>query len=327
MNEPKKAGHTANREIAALLAGRDALVEWLCARAGVSRWGVPRERFAEALARSAAKHFAGKIPSAEQMEDYFHGLHLEELALACACAEGREAAWEHFVSGYRSGLRAAAAAIVGRTAHSAEACELADTLFAELYGLDRRGRGRDSLFCYYHGRSKLSTWLRAVLAQRHVDAIRSGRRFEPLEEGESGKHASGTTDASPPPLLDPDRPRYLALLQQAFAIALGRLEVRDRQRLSLYYIEGQTLAQIGNRLGEHESSVSRNLDRIRKELRGEVEGLLRRGEGPVDGSPARPGLSDAQIALCFEYALQDGSLDLGKALGPLRDVSGKRSKS
>ena len=49
------------------------------------------------------------------------------------------------------------------SASAPEAEELADSLFAELYGLSAEKRG--SLLRYFHGRSSLKTWLRAVLAQ------------------------------------------------------------------------------------------------------------------------------------------------------------------
>src|SRR5713226_2107978 len=60
--------------------------------------------------------------------------------------------------------------------------DLADSLYAELFGLRSGGDTRQSLFRYFHGRSSLTTWLRAVLAQRHVDRIRAQRRVEPLPE-------------------------------------------------------------------------------------------------------------------------------------------------
>src|SRR2546430_9339638 len=43
---------------------------------------------------------------------------------------------------------------------------------------------RSSLFNHFHGRSKLSTWLRAVLAQRYVDVLREEKRLESLEDEE-----------------------------------------------------------------------------------------------------------------------------------------------
>src|SRR3989454_11934702 len=97
-----------------LLAGREALIESLHAVAQASRWHLPLPPFAEALARSARKRFCGGAPAAKQIEDYLASLHLEDLALACACAEGIEAAWEYFVKTYRGYLRASAGARLGR---------------------------------------------------------------------------------------------------------------------------------------------------------------------------------------------------------------------
>jgi len=128
-----------------------------------------------------------------------------------------------------------------------------------------------------HGRSSLKTWLRAVLAQRHIDAIRAGRRFEEL--GEDDTQDSRQVAPSGPPLHpdDPHRERYLALFGRALSAALAELELPQRERLRLYYSEEKTLAEIGRLFGEHESSVSRHLDRVRRDLRGAVETILRRG--------------------------------------------------
>ena len=49
------------------------------------------------------------------------------------------------------------------------------------------------------------------------------------------------------------------------------LPPRERLRLGCYYAEGLTLAQTGRLLGEHESSVSRQLARTRKTIRREIE--------------------------------------------------------
>jgi len=241
-------------------------------------------------------------------------LHLEDLALATACADGGDAGWEHFFSTYRAYLRAAAAAILRCKAGSAEACDLADSLFSELYGL-AAGKGVErSLFRYFHGRSSLKTWLRAVLAQRHIDSIRAGRRFEELAGDETGD----TRQSRPlgPETLpgDPHRERYVAAFARALQTALERLEPREKERLRLYYAEEKTLAEIGRLLGEHESSVSRHLDRVRRDLRLAVEDILRRGLGAANGFAAQPGLSDAEITLCLEYSAGDSPIDLDKLL-------------
>jgi RNA polymerase sigma-70 factor (ECF subfamily) len=274
-------------------------------QAGAARWSVPEKSFAAALERSAAKACPEGAHDAARLERYLRALHLEDLALACACADGIEAAWDHFVLEYRPVLyRAADALDPGGGAR-----EQADAIYADLFGLSERDGERRSLFRYFHGRSSLSTWLRAVLAQRHVDRIRSNRRVAPLDDDESVSTAvSGARTA------DPDAPRFLALIRQALVSCLTSLPDRDRLRLGFYYRENLTLAETGRLLGEHEATASRQLARTRKVIRGEVEKHLRQ----------RHGLGDAEIARCFECTIDDpGPLDLGEMLSRARDANAK----
>jgi len=296
------------------LAASPATLEGLFAQSKAGRWGLSRERFAASLERSAEKRIASGNLAPGKLDEYLSALHLEDLALAAACMENCEHAWEHFVSAYRPYLRAAAAAVLRCSSASPEACELADSLFAELYGLADGARRERSLFRYFHGRSSLKTWLRAVLAQRHIDAIRAGRRFEALEEDDAKPSANKIPKAASVQPSDPYRERYVSLFIRALQAALTALDPRDEQRLRLYYAKEQTLAEIGRQLAEHESSVSRNLDRIRLALRRAVEETLRNGCPAVNGFAAELGLSDAQISLCFEYASADAAFDVEKLL-------------
>ena len=66
--------------------------------------------------------------------------------------------------------------------HRVDRAILPTRCYGELFGLDVRDGERRSHFRYFHGRSSLSTWLRAVLSQRHVDRLRSTRRQDPLPE-------------------------------------------------------------------------------------------------------------------------------------------------
>ena len=282
------------------------LVKWLHAKAGASRWSVTRERFAVVLRHSAKKRFGAAMPSASEMAAYLESLHVEDLALACACEDGCEPAWEFFFKSYREALYSAARAVMGGArANEAQARELADSLYADLFGTEREGGGRRSLFEYFHGRSKISTWLRAVLAQRHIDALRACRRTESLDDPEHGPdgHAAlrtgGTLGA-----VDPDREHAVASMQAAMTAALAALPARDRLRLALYYVQDLTLAQIGKLLGEHEATASRHLERTRKELRRRVEEILREQNR----------LSDAQVRQCFAYALEEWPFDLTAVL-------------
>jgi RNA polymerase sigma factor (sigma-70 family) len=246
---------------------------------------------------------------------------LKDLALACACAAGYSAAWDYFVSSFRAYLRSAAGALLRCPAESPAACELADSLFSDLYGLSESSNRR-SLFQYFHGRSSLKTWLRAVLAQRHIDAIRASRRFTGIEGTDGDATRSGPRPALAPQTKpdgdgsphDPHRTELVALFHRTLEVALGLLAPRDKERLRLYYAAEQTLAEIGRKFGEHESSVSRNLERTRRELRQQVEQALRKGVSSLDGHLTAVGLSDAQIALCFEYASEEAPIDLDKLL-------------
>jgi RNA polymerase sigma-70 factor (ECF subfamily) len=270
--------------------------------AQASRWGVSERSLAAALERSAAKAFADGAPDSKRLERYLTGLHVEDLALACACADGIEAAWDHFVLEYRPVLyRAADALDPGGGAR-----EQADSIYADLFGLREQNGERRSLFRYFHGRSSLSTWLRAVLAQRQVDRIRSERRLAPLDESLPSVIAAAPSD--------PDTQRFAALIGHALRCSLTSLPDRDRLRLGCYYREGMTLAETGRLLGEHEATVSRQLARTRRVIREEVERSLRRDHG----------LNDVQIARCFECTIVDpGPLDLREMLSHSRRSLGE----
>ncbi len=289
----------------------------LQAEAMCARWGLSQEAFAEGLRRSAGKRFGGEQPDPSEVEAYLKSLHLEDLALACACGEGNEKAWEFFIAHFRQGLRHAASAMLrasGR-ADDARAEELADSLYAELYGVRSSGDGRrKSLFEYFHGRSKLSTWLRAVLAQKQVDMFRTSGRTVSLEgemEREAPRELASCTESVP---ADPDREMFIGRFDRALSGALASLVPRERMILACYYVDQLTLAEIGRLLREHESTVSRQLERMRRALREGVTQALLRDMPACNGRAAEPALDAAQVELAFEYALQDWPFDLSQAL-------------
>jgi RNA polymerase sigma-70 factor (ECF subfamily) len=302
---------------AEFLAAHTALLKSLYARAKAGNWEIPSEEFAAALHRSAARHFGAGQATPQALEEYLGALHLEDLALACALRRASEPAWERFVSDYRPILRAAARAIVGAGAED-RAHELADSLYAELYGLDRSGGERQSsLFDYFHGRSKLSTWLRSVLAQRYVDGLRASQRLQPLEEENNGRWELGLQrSTAESEKIDPDRARLLPLLADAVSEALAASPAPDRLLLMLYYVQGVTLAQIARMRNVHEATISRRLQSIRGELRERIELMLATGRTANNGRAAANGLSTEEIRLCMSYALEDWPFDLAPTLMP-----------
>ena len=175
---PSDRPPTPLRDAAALLANLQPRLDALYSESRALAWSVSRQQFLAALERSVQRRFTDCSLTQAGLAEYLETLHLEDLALACGCMLGSEAAWEYFVRAYRPYLRASAGAI---TRNSMAGTDLADSLFAELYGLVDGKRGEASLFRYFHGRSSLRTWLRTVLAQRHVNQLRQTRRWQPLE--------------------------------------------------------------------------------------------------------------------------------------------------
>lgn len=247
-------------------------VDRLFAAADAGRWGVSRDRFLDAVRLAVTK----LAPQGGAAADAAAAtLHAADLALALGCADGDDAAWEHFVLTYRPELyraaRAMTDAVTGR--------ELADSLYADLFGLVERDGVRRSLFRYYHGRAKLSTWLRSVLAQRHVDLVRAQRRMTSLDDPEH----PGDTTLPPRPAVDPMRAASMRVAAEAVSAALLVIEGDARVRLAYYYAHGLTLAQAGRLFGESEATASRKLERARKALRGAIEtALTARGLTPGD---------------------------------------------
>ena len=102
-----------------------------------------------------------------------------ELCLAIACEKGDESAWRAFDSEYRHIMQGAARAL---TKDEAEAEDLIQFVFGELYGVRLDGDRRLSKLAHYAGRGSLGGWLRAVIYQAFIDrkrqnlAVRAGRR-------------------------------------------------------------------------------------------------------------------------------------------------------
>ena len=276
------------------------VVERLYRDSGASRWDVTRDAFAGAVGASVEHRFRGESPDAATVDAFLATLHAADLGLACACRAGHEAAWEHFMRELRPPMYAAARAMVG----DEQARELVEPLFAELFGLTERDGERRSLLVYYHGRSRLSTWLRTVLAQRHVDAARARAKVVPLadEADEGGPPGALVRASAAPP--DPDRTRFVSLAQEALDASVAALDAEDRLRLRLYYGQGVRLARIGAMLGEHEATASRKLDRARRQIRESVRHFL-----------SARGLDEVAVDECLAHAAAAPELDAGSLLG------------
>lgn len=237
---------------------------------GAARFGITPGVFQSWAGGAVARYGAGW--SEREQKELAAGLHVEELVLARACAEGNEDAWRELMARFGAQMHRAAAQM---TREEAAGRELADSLWAELYGRENREGRRVSRLESYMGRGSLGGWLRTVLAQRHVDRCRAQRNDASLEEQmEAGVAFAAPAEAE---AAAPD-----ARLNAAVSAALQELGSEERFLLAAYYLDGQKLAAIGRQLGVHESTVSRKLEKVTSGLRKRVrkrlmaEGIERR---------------------------------------------------
>jgi RNA polymerase sigma-70 factor (ECF subfamily) len=234
-------------------------------------WGLTRDEFDEIVADAGAfRNFGlevGVSPTRQQRADYLRGLRLDDLVLARACAAGNERAWEHFIAQHRQPLIRAAIAITGSETLGRD---LADQLYAELFGLDTREGERRCPLLSYRGRGSLMGWLRTTLAQRHVDHYRRSRRLQPLDDSMDEVVAPASDAPQQPPEAE------LSQLQQAIELAFQERDAEERFLLAAYYLDGQTLLQIARVLCVHEATVSRKLRRATEDTRKQVLRNLQR---------------------------------------------------
>ena len=196
----------------------------------------------------------------EQQAAFFGSLRMADLVLARACASGNERAWERFIALYRQSLLRAGVAI---TNSDTLGREVADGLYAELYGLTVREGERRCPLDSYSGRGSLIGWLRTTLAQRHVDRHRRTYREQPLDE--IGEKATPDVDSA-------TAPDSTVLSQLAMAIneTLERQGAEERFLLASYYLDGRRLHEIAAVMGVHEATVSRKLKRATKDVRKQI---------------------------------------------------------
>ncbi|MGA2077507.1 MAG: sigma-70 family RNA polymerase sigma factor [Terriglobia bacterium] len=261
-------------------------------KAGAEWYGLTLGDFASILQEAAAKYLPRDAGQAEVLE-IVETLRVEELALARACARGDEAAWEAFLTRYREKLYNAAHSI---TSEDSAARELADSLYADLYGTRLKEGRRVSKLDSFTGRGSLEGWLRAVLAQEYVNRYRRQQRLVSLEEQADAGNQFPAEARDPAQKLD-------ARLEDATDQALAALPGEDKFILAGYYLDGRTLAEIARLLGVHESTVSRRLEKITSALRKSILARL-----------VRHGMSSKEARQAMEVEVSELSLDVRRRL-------------
>ncbi len=304
---PAEANPESASPAAALSPAMEEAAKRLYRQANAARFGISPERFLRILAEVISKATAANAKAAFTVGSDHAGtgeaealellglLRVEELVLARACSAGNAAAWDEFLNRYRAKLYEAA---LGIAHDEASARELADGLYAELYGLPSTSGVRASKLASYMGRGSLEGWLRTVLAQAYVDRYRAQKRTVSLEEQmEAGASFAASSAAAAPA---PD-----ARLEKATASVLATLAAEEKFLLVAYFLDGQTLAELGRQLRVHESTISRKLERITHGLRKGIRRQL-----------LAQGMSPAQADECLQQAdVRDLRIDVKESLG------------
>jgi RNA polymerase sigma-70 factor (ECF subfamily) len=285
------------QSVVEISAGLESVATSLYQRSGGAAFGLSAEQFA-AILREIAARYAPASPTPGELQQLFGSLRVEDLALARACALGNEKAWEVFLTRFRVKLYDIAGHI---TRQSASARELADSLYADLYGTGSRDGLRVSKLASYTGRGSLEGWLRTVMAQEYINRYRRQRKLGSLEEKEEGGTHFAAPDPEPATDLDP---RVKAATDEA----LAALSAEDRFLLASYYLDGRTLAEIARLLQVHESTISRKLDKLAKSLRKQITGAL-----------TKQGMSRRQAEEAMELDVRDLQINIRQHLAQQTD--------
>jgi RNA polymerase sigma-70 factor, ECF subfamily len=196
-------------------------------------------------------------------------IHYEDLFLAMGCSRQDKVSWEYFADEYIPLLRKFA---TQACSDSGEGEDLAQEIIVKMLKEGNRMSG-------YSGRGSLAGWLRATVAHAAVDRFRRASRLVSLEDSlHNGAPADwmGTGEADNEESLDS---RWGPIVSNALSESISMLAARDRLVLGLYYLRGISLLAIGRQFKIHEATVSRWIERLRRNIRKRLEIDLRKKHG------------------------------------------------
>lgn len=264
-------------------------------RSGGLAYGLSLKQFVAILENVVSRTEDMKGSSKQQIASFLSSLKLDELALAQGCVAGNQHAWDVFLTKYRESIYQSARSI---TRNETTGRDLADSLYAELYGLGPADDRRSKL-ALYSGRGSLAGWLRMVLAQSYINQIRAGKRVVSIEEEEE-EHGRQFPAAPTAPTAPTD-----SRIKDATDEVLKALPAEERFLLASYFLDGRRLAEIGRTLGVHESTISRKMEKLLSDVRKRIRKALE-----------RRGMSRRQAEEALETDVRDLEFDVASRLRP-----------
>lgn len=203
---------------------------------------------------------------------FLRNLKWQELYLTTACAQGDNSAWDIFHSRYHRLIQKAAQ-------HCAENAtqghEISDSLLTELFLPSGHGSSRENKIGQYRGAGSLEGWIRVVVTRLAIDQIRKQQKQVSVEDFDNPPSSMVNRELQAFPHEDLDRQNAVRWVSASLQSAFTKLTAQEKLILQLYYSRHATLKEIGKLLNAHESTASRTLERIHKQLRKAVERHLR----------------------------------------------------
>jgi len=215
------------------------------ARAAWPGFAVADDRFAE--------HLATLVRDEPAVVEALGHLHIADLYLSLACAEGRAEALVIIDRDYFADVRPTLARM-GLTASAID--ETLQIMRDELLAPRPEAAPR---ILNYGGRGHLRGWLRSVAART---GLRSVRRLDRHEELDDGRHAAPAGDLE----LEYMKKTYGEVFQRAFAVALAAMPSDDRLLLKQRFRHQLTVEDLGALHSVHAGTISRWVAAARERL-------------------------------------------------------------
>lgn len=214
-------------------------------------FGVTYDIFKESLHKTIRKYLLPSDPniSVSEVNNFLREIQANDLFLAIACANGNERAWWEFDQNHRAYLERISRHLASSDAN---AQEVVDTVYVELYGTRVIDGERVSKFSTFSGRGSLRGWLRTVVWHSLVDLHRTSHDEVSLDEMTENVGESHAQASFAEPALDGEveminrltRDQYRKTTLTAIENAFAELDDHEKLLLLYYHVENLKLREI-----------------------------------------------------------------------------------
>jgi RNA polymerase sigma-70 factor, ECF subfamily len=201
---------------------------------------------------SFVRHLGRHLP---EDPEQLSRLHVTDLFLACACLHGNPTALAHFDRRFLSRIRT----YLARLDSSQQLADEVRQLLSEKLFVTTSGTPK---IAEYSGSGSLEGWVRVAAIRTGQNLIRASKPNVPLSDND----ALALHDRAPSPELDYLRSRYTTEFSQALREALAEQPPKERNLLSLYFVDGLPSAAIGKLFGVHGATVRRWIEQTREKV-------------------------------------------------------------